>query len=140
MPARIVILEEDELIRELLQEMCEQQGCEVIAYPNPGLCPLHVEHRCPCAPHKVCADGIICDLRMPLVQGLDFLESLRSKGCLCQRIALLSGAFEAEDIARATRLGCQVIAKPFKIQEIMDWLEQVNKVLAPHRSLYDWDV
>ncbi len=134
MQPRVMIFEDDEFIRKLLSAICEKRGYQVTAYADPGLCPLHAEARCPCRTEEVCAEAIITDLQMPLVRGLDFVEALLNKGCHCRNIALVSGSCDEADLARAARLGCKVIAKPFKAAEIKDWLEQVEHSLPANRN------
>ena len=74
---------------------------------------------------------------MPVVKGLEFIESLLGKGCRCQHIALLSGFYDDDDLARAAKLGCKVIAKPFMISEITDWLDTMEESLAVKRCCDD---
>jgi len=107
-------------------------------FAGPETCPLHAEHCCPCRPEKVCADVIFSDLQMPVVKGLDFLEAMSGKGCRCRHIAVLSGFYESEDVARATRLGCKFLTKPFKVKEIKDWLQDVERSSGAERCLHDW--
>lgn len=138
MLARVLVFDDEELVRELLQALCERQGYEVITFPHPGICPLHGKNECPCGPESFCADVIISDLQMPVVQGLDFLESLLGKGCHCRHIALVTGSVEVQEVARAAKLGCKLFAKPFNQREISDWLDQVKRSLPANRCLYDW--
>ena len=122
----------------MLWEVCDRRGYEVFTFPDPGICPLHVEDRCPCESEMTCTDVIISDLDMPNVKGLDFVETLLGKGCLCRHIALMSGAWTDRDVARASDLGCKIFAKPFHISQIIEWLDQVERELSPNRGLYDW--
>ena len=138
MRVRALIFDDDEVIRLLLREICERHGWDVITYPNPGVCPLNAEEHCPCRPEEVCADVIISDLEMPILKGLDFVESMFRKGCHCAHIALVSGSCGSEEVSRAATLGCKVIPKPFKVQEIEDWLAEVEHSLAADRCLHNW--
>jgi CheY-like chemotaxis protein len=138
MRLRVLIFDDDELIRLLIRGICERHGYDVITYANPGVCPLNAEEHCPCSSEEVCADVIISDLEMPIVKGLDFVESMSRKGCHCRHIALVSGSCESEEVSRAVTLGCKVIPKPFKVKEIEGWLEEVEHSLAANRCLHDW--
>lgn len=138
MVGRVLIFDDDALIRKLLQEVCEQHGYEVFTFDHPGICPLHASNECPCGPENLCADAIISDLQMPVLKGLDFIESLLGKGCHCRHIALMTGYSSEEDVRRATQLGCKVFIKPFGDGEFEDWLEQVKHDLPSNRCLYDW--
>jgi CheY-like chemotaxis protein len=135
---RILIFDDDPAIRSVLSAACDRRGYEVLAFPDPGLCPLRATSRCLCEPPTICADIIISDLDMPSEKGLDFLEALLGKGCRCRHIALVSGSWSARDIARARSLGCQLFAKPFQISHITEWLDHVEREVSPSRRLHDW--
>ena len=66
---------------------------EVITFPEPGVCPLHVSLRCPCADGTSCSDLIVSDVNMLGQNGIDFVEQLINKGCRQRHFALMSGAF-----------------------------------------------
>ena len=138
MRLRALVFDDDPMVRQVLWAICDRRGYEVFTFPDPGLCPLHVADRCPCDAHTTCTDIIISDLDMPNVKGLDFIESLRGKGCLCGHIAFVSGGWSVEDTARARELGCRLFAKPFHISEINEWLEEVERSLSPERRLSAW--
>lgn len=69
------------------------------------------------------ADVLVCDLGLGGMSGLDLLEALRSKGSRC-RTVLTTGMPTFEDCRRALRLGaCELLAKPFRIAELVDAVE-----------------
>jgi len=139
MRLRALIFDDHASIRQFLGFVCEQRGYEVFTFADPGRCPLHVIHRCPCPPGTTCADIIISDINMLQVNGLDFVAALPTKGCALPRFALISGAWSDEDRARARRLGCHLLTKPFSLVELTTWLEHVEAGVAPTRRLLDWD-
>ncbi len=139
MRLRAIIFDDNPQIRHLLLLLCDRRGYETLAFSDPGLCPLHALETCPCAAGITCADLILCDLNMPQVQGLDFVEALLAKRCGVRHFALMSGGWSAADIARARRLGCHLFAKPFAIAEIDAWLDRVESQVAPDRGLLQWD-
>ncbi len=75
---------------------------------------------------------------MPLLQGLDFVEALLGKRCHVPHLALMSGTWSPADRTRAKRMGCQVFAKPFAIEEIEGWLATVETRISPDRGLLQW--
>ena len=75
---------------------------------------------------------------MPIKTGIDFLEEQIKKGCKCKHLALMSGNFSDEDISRAKSLGANIFKKPFKLKEITNWLDQIEKDIDPKRQLSDW--
>ncbi len=139
MRLRALIFEDEAAIRRVLWFVCDRRGYEIFTFPDPGLCPLHAVHCCPCPAGVTCADVIISDLHMPEVNGLDFLEGLLAKACALPRIALVSGAWADEDRARAARLGCQLFVKPVTCADLSAWLEQVERTVPPARRLLDWN-
>ena len=139
MRPRAVVFEDELWIRELLWDVFDQRGYEVFKFPDPGLCPLHAAERCPCPGGTLCADVIISDLRMPNVNGLDFLEALRTKGCQKPRFAMTSGYWTDAEVERARQLGCKVFIKPFQLSEITQWLEEIEPLIVRDRQLLDWD-
>jgi DNA-binding response OmpR family regulator len=139
MRLRAVILDDHAGIRQALWALCDGRGYEVFTFPSPGLCPLHVMDRCPCAPGITCADIILSDLNMPQVQGLNFVEALVAKGCAVPHIALMSGEWSDADEARAAHLGCRLFRKPFSLADITAWLTTVEARVPPDRGLLAWD-
>ncbi|HWT79971.1 MAG TPA: hypothetical protein VN648_14385, partial [Candidatus Methylomirabilis sp.] len=54
-------------------------------------------------------------------------------------IALISGDWAEADRARASRLGCHLLTKPFSARELISWLADVERRVAPTRRLLDWN-
>ena len=138
MRIRALVLDDDRMIRGLLWHALDSRGCEVITFPDPGSCPLHLAATCPCPAAEACADLIISDVQMPNANGLDFVEAQKAKGCRCQHIALMSGGWTDAERRRARELGCKVFAKPFHLGDIYAWLDEVAEGLDPTRKLSDW--
>jgi DNA-binding response OmpR family regulator len=139
MRKRALIFDDEELLRFLYREVCERHGYEVLEFSSPVFCPLHAKSQCVCAPGEACTDVIISDLDMPKVRGLDFVEAQIRKGCHCQHILLVSGSCDESTYAQARKLGCKVIEKPFRLQQIEAWLDEVDRSLSPTRVLHDLD-
>ncbi len=138
MRLRAVIIEDEPSIRQVLGYLCDRRGYEVLTFPDPGLCPLHVMHRCPCPHGTVCADLLLCDMHLPEGAGLDFAEGLLSRGCAAPHLALLAGGWSEAAWARAVRLGCRLFRKPFSSAEILGWFDIVETQVDPTRALLDW--
>ena len=138
MRLRVFVFEDDELVRSLLWRMLDMRGYEVFTFPDPHLCPLHVSKACQCAPGQACGDVIISDLDMPNVRGLEFVEAQLAKGCKCVNVALMSGNWSESELERTREIGCKVFAKPFQLNEIDRWLDEIEKQTDPNRELFDW--
>ncbi len=138
MRPRALIFDDDPLIRKMLWTVFDQRGYEILTFPDPGLCPLHLRSECRCGTGTACTDVIVSDLQMPCLKGLDFVEELRGKGCHCRHIALMSGSWSESDIARAGALSCKLFIKPFRVSEVAAWLTQVEASFDPARYLAPW--
>jgi DNA-binding NtrC family response regulator len=135
---RVFIFDDQEDIRQTLWSLFNGRGYEVFTFPHPGACPLDEMEICPCPIGQACADVILSDLNMPFKKGLEFLEEQIKKGCCCEHMALMSGAFTNEDMSKAESLGIRIFKKPFDLVEIIHWLDEIESHIEPKRELSDW--
>ena len=135
---RAVIFEDDALIRYALWKLFDGRGYEVLTFPEPGMCLLHVVQECPCPSDTSCSDLIISDVNMSGTNGIDFLEGLIQKGCRQRHIALMSGNFSGTDLSRASQLGCTLFSKPLEMARLTTWIEDTERSIPPERKLFDW--
>ena len=116
---RIVIVEEDKLMRDLLTEWLSAEGYSVRAVPNGDMQP------------KDKADLVIVDVYMPRRQGSNRLREIQAANPQTPLIAI-SGQFLpglAGPCTAARALGVrQVIAKPFSRREL---IAAVHDVIGP---------
>lgn len=133
-----MIFDDEDLFRHVLWMFFDQRNYEVITFPYPNLCPLHVGLECPCPLGTSCSDIIISDVNMLGMNGIDFIEKLIEKGCKQKHFALMSGAFTDADRERASRLGCVVFEKPINMEALTAWVEAVEKSISIERVLFDW--
>ncbi len=127
---KVLVLDDDPLVRSFLQGFLVRYGHEVVSYPSPVACPIFTYPVCPCGMDGRCPDAVLTDVRMPGADGLTFTEELRRKGCRCQHVALMSGTWTDADLARSKRLGLTVFAKPFHADKLLVWLSRVEKTAA----------
>ena len=135
---RVLIFDDDESIRKLLWEYFDSRKYEVFTFPHPKSCALADLKACACPIRQACADIIISDLNMPFMKGLDFLEQQIKKGCKCKHLALMSGNLTNADSDRARLLGIKLFNKPFRINEIEEWIKIVEAEISPDRALNEW--
>ena len=135
---RAVIIDDEPSVRQSLEYLCARRGYEVLAFPDPGLCPLYVSPPCPCPRGIACADLLLVDQYMLEVDGLDFVAGLRAKGCAGLQIAAISGAWPPAARARAVGLSCRLLRKPFELPELFAWFDSVEAQVDPRRLLLDW--
>ena len=137
MKLRACVFEDDSLIRSLLWTILDNRGYEVFAFPDPAQCPLHLLTECQCPLEDSCTDIIISDLNMLRVRGMDFVEAQLEKGCKCRNVALISGAWSSSDLARAESSGCKVFTKPLELDQIDQWLDEIEKKTDSRRTLIE---
>ena len=107
----ILIVDDDELIRETLQELVEMVGCSALVAAN-GKEALQVM-----AKHRPCL--VIVDLLMPVMTGNELLEAMRSDPALAKIPVVVSTS--APDRAPP---GVPIIRKPVNIDTVMDWMKR----------------
>jgi DNA-binding NtrC family response regulator len=138
MKARVLLFEDDPIIRPALRQILEKRGCEVKSFSDPGECPLLSSHECRCRERQMCADFIISDIDMYTTSGLKFIDSQKRKGCRIPNLALMSGSWTDGDKDFAERLNCKTFQKPFDLPEMMAWIEEGRKRIDADRRLSDW--
>ena len=114
---RVILLDDNESVRNVLTEILEERGYEVFPYSDPGICPLQLERACLCHKGQACADVIISDVDMPSMTGLEFIENQKMKHCKVRHVGLISGGWTEERLSRAHDLGCKTFEKPFPFNQ-----------------------
>ncbi|GLQ06954.1 PP2C family protein-serine/threonine phosphatase [Sneathiella chinensis] len=111
--ARILIVDDSPLIRELIGACLQTEGYRNIGYAENGQDALDVIE-------ETEPDLIILDLEMPVMDGFTLCQKLRSKDATRDiPILVESGLDSATDITRAFEYGASdMIAKPIKKYEI----------------------
>jgi two-component system response regulator AtoC len=108
---RILIVDDDEALRDSLQMVLAAEGYDVVAAANAG----EALSRIDAGP----VDVVLCDLRMPGIDGLELLPQLgrRLPGCP----VILMSAYGSSDLAiEAMRHGAyDYLAKPFQPSEAL---------------------
>lgn len=107
----IVVIEDDEDLRETLRDLLEMEGFQVSTACN-GLEGLRLIERSsrPCL--------ILLDLMMPVMDGWEFLDTLRQNAAqLAQTpVAVVSAAADLSDVER--QYGCSVLKKPVNLKRL----------------------
>ena len=123
----IIIFEDDHSLANLVKLVLLQKGHDVQVFSDPTLCPVYRDHDTECPKSLPCSDVIISDHMMPNMTGLDFLKLQRMRGCKApdENKALITGSAMHADLKNAIdELGCHYIKKPFKIVEIIKWVDE----------------
>jgi two-component system chemotaxis response regulator CheY len=122
---KVVVVDDQMTIRSLVRTSLQQIGInEIREYPSatdalPGLK----------------SDGshlVISDFNMPGINGLDFLQAIRTDAALkSTAFILLTGRADKELVQRAAQLGANnYLVKPFTVANLKQKLEQVFGALV----------
>jgi DNA-binding NtrC family response regulator len=135
MALRALIFEDNDILRSTLKCILEEFRYEVFTFSDSGLCPVYdaVNHKCPL--DRACADIIISDVDMPTKTGLELIKDRKQKGCKINHRALMSGGWTDSNLKYAQKLDCRLLHKPFNFEEILQWLDDCRKQIAPNRKL-----
>lgn len=140
MKLRIIVLDMDESIRDLVTIIAQNKGHEVIALPESVVCPLSSDLDCSCSQDLACGDLMIISNRMAKMSGLKLIRKQlegRCKGATQNKLVLSTSVRKSRETAFAKDLGCKVIMQPFKIKEISAWIDECEKRIDPNRKLAD---
>ncbi len=111
---RVLIVDDDEQIRALLQEVMEWAGFDVAVAEN-GRVAMRLQEQRP-------ADLVITDLIMPEQEGLETITSLKKAYKGVKIIAISGGGRIGPEayLPAALELGAdRIYSKPFDVQEIV---------------------
>jgi two-component SAPR family response regulator len=118
-PARVLVVEDDEVLRDVLSDVLTARGLHVVASSR-GEEALHRAAQEP-------FDLIVADIRMEGINGLDTIEKARELQPGIGSI-VVSGFASEEETLRAVRLNVAgYLKKPFKVPELM---QLINSYLA----------
>jgi two-component system response regulator PilR (NtrC family) len=109
-PARVLVVDDEKSMRDLLAINLEKEGYEVIPVDG-GEAALEVIRREP-------VDAVITDLRMPRVDGLAVLRAAKERAPETA-VLVITAVGSTETAIEAMKLGAyDYITKPFKLDEI----------------------
>lgn len=117
---KILVIEDNREIRENISELLELEGCKVIEAEN-GKTGLQLVY-------ETLPDLILCDIRMPVMNGHEFLEELKQQTFTASiPLIFLTAKVEKKEVTAGLEQGAKsYISKPFEtaklLQEIWRWL------------------
>jgi len=130
-PVRILIIDDEEAIRESMQMFLEDLGYDVRTAADPVSCPVYCKGHC--QQSERCADVIFVDQTMPKMSGLEFLQLQAARGCKLapQCKMLMTGDLTERLYHQAQELGCHVEQKPVRLDRVVEFILTAQKVLYP---------
>jgi two-component system, OmpR family, phosphate regulon response regulator PhoB len=116
-PQRILVIEDDELIRETVAQSLRDQGYEVLTARDgrEGLDYLLPDRA---APSRVEIDLVILDLMLPVLGGLDICRLVRQQGLTVPILVISAKGGEADRVIGLELGADDYLAKPFGMQEL----------------------
>jgi DNA-binding NtrC family response regulator len=108
--SRILVIDDEELVRNVILEMLEREGYDVVDADSPEQAFVRLE--------DPAVSLVISDIIMPGLSGLDLLTEVRSRRPGLP-VILVTGAGTDENLAEAVVRGAYaVIVKPFSRAEL----------------------
>jgi len=112
---RLLIIDDDATIREMLELMLGSEGYTVVSAPHGAAALILLDE---VRPHV-----ILLDMKMPVMDGWEFLEKYRRRPGRQAPIVVLTAA--QDDKRLAADLGADAyLAKPFAIDDLLRVLER----------------
>lgn len=121
---RVVIAEDEALIRLDLREMLEEEGFTVVAEVADGASAVRVTR-------ELAPDLVILDVKMPVMDGIQAAEEIASERL--SAILILTAFSQRELVERARRAGAMAyLVKPFQKHDL---LPAIEIAIGRHREL-----
>jgi len=108
---KILVIDDETNMRHMLQALLGKQGYEVDGAVD-GADGLHCLAQTP-------YDFILCDLKMPVMDGMTFLEQAQANNCSATIIMMSAYGTIDQAIETVKKGAYDYISKPFKLEEIL---------------------
>lgn len=117
---RILVVEDEDVIRDMIVLALEEEGYEVIAIDN-GRAALNILQQEEENPNQVETDFelVILDLMLPQVNGLDICRLLRYQGNIVPILILSAKASETDRVLGLEVGADDYLTKPFSMRELV---------------------
>lgn len=117
---RLLIVDDSKLLRKKLRDELEKLGCEVIEASNgKEAITLDLEHE---------PDGIILDIVMPEVGGIEALQTIREVTPYVP-VVMLSSAGTPQKLMQTLKMGAiDFIQKPYTHEQIVRAVETIRRI------------
>jgi DNA-binding NtrC family response regulator len=115
---KVLIIDDERAIRRALKEILEYENCQVLEAENgkEGLDTIHSNT----------VDVIFCDIKMPIMDGMELLHQLKEEGSDVP-IIMISGHGTLETAVQAIKIGAfDFIEKPLDLNRILVILRNVK--------------
>jgi CheY-like chemotaxis protein len=134
---RVIIFDDDPVIVKLYREIFLSLDYEVLTFTEPVVCPIYGENAAACSKMDPCADIMITDYQMPVMSGLDLLETQQDRGCklTVKNKTLITGYANTSISSRVKELGCAYFQKPMALSSLLAWVSECEARVDLSRPL-----
>ncbi len=122
--ARVLVVDDDPAVRELVAEFLAARGHEVFRATNGAEAREVLDQ----APHgTVAVDLVVTDLQMPVLDGLALLAHVRANAKAIP-VIVVSGSWTTDQRQRAWELGAaRVLGKPVDLAQLAHYVEDLAR-------------
>jgi len=126
-PTRVLIAEDEALIRLDLREMLAEEGFEVVAEAGDGEQAVELTR-------QLNPDIVICDVKMPRMDGITAAGQIGAEGLAA--VVMLTAFSQQDLVARAADAGAMAyLVKPFQKRDLLPAIEIATARFAQMRDL-----
>ncbi|MFO8031407.1 MAG: response regulator [Desulfohalobiaceae bacterium] len=115
-PAKIILIDDDEQIRSMLQEFLQDQGYQIFLAED-GLLGMELLQ-------KEKADLLILDIRLPYISGIGLVQIARNHSPDLPIICITGYGFSPEKIAEQEQADL-ILSKPFDLQRLLQAIKEL---------------
>jgi CheY-like chemotaxis protein len=114
-----LLIDDDVQVMKLLSNLFKIEGCETEVVPDGKLALEKID--------RSSYDFILCDVKMPTMNGITLYQQLNKKGSAClDKIIFITGdviSYDAEEFLRSVKN--PVLLKPFNLEEVKETVQRV---------------
>jgi DNA-binding NtrC family response regulator len=114
---KIMVIDDDSDTRVSLFDLLQSEGYRVVTFENPYEALTRVQ--------EVAPDAIILDVRMPQVNGIELLPSLKTAAPETPVVVLTAFANLDLFIEARQKGACEMVAKPFSTKALLQKLKTI---------------
>jgi len=116
---QVLVVDDERSFSDLMGTFLTKEGYEATCLTDPSVALEHL------ASHPV--DVVLCDIQMPRMSGLDFLQELKERD-LSVNVIMMSAYGSLETVVKCMKLGAfDYIAKPFQSDELRMRLAKLDE-------------
>ena len=128
MKARLLVVEDDADMRDLLQDVLEDAGYETVVAIDGRAALMHIERE------QEQIDCVVTDVQMPGVKGDDLLAAVRERRAEAPVIVITAFGSVEQAVEMVKAGAFQYLTKPFQTSDLLSAIEQALEQSAPQRA------